>query len=77
MESAPINIVMTKRKSTRIPRPPTKQKLFKTGMSVSIPMKNTILLQMTVVKIDGPIFFIAKPMRSGISMTYGGISDSA
>ena len=77
MDRAPMNIVICRKKSMMIPSPATKQKLFRTGISVSIPKKKTMVRQKTVVNIDGPILLKAKPRRSGINVTDYGISRSA
>lgn len=56
---AAINKVIYSTKSQRTESPATKQKEYKAGTSVNIPIKNARASQKAAAKIEGPISFMA------------------
>lgn len=58
-------------------RPATRQKEYKAGTSVSIPIKNARASHNAAVKIEGPISFIAYATLNSIYVTCSGILLSA
>ena len=57
--------------------PATKQKDWRAGISVSIPMKNASASQKAAAKIDGPISFNANATLSSMSLIWVGTLLSA
>jgi hypothetical protein len=64
-------------KSAITPRPATRQKFCKAGISVNIPMKKASPSQVAAQRIDGPISLRAKAILYSVFSTKAGISRSA
>lgn len=62
-------MVICKKKSVMTPIPATKQKFYKAGISVSIPIKKVRASHVAAANTDGPISFIAKAILCSTSVT--------